>query len=123
MRKSIFLFAVLLFSVFTALALASCSSSDSDDNDSSKNPLVGTWYTDKTDHTEITYKADFTCTGQWYEGSKVKYTDKGKYKVDGNKLYIWWESEEEYGPWSTTFTISGNTMTTTEGGGTTWTRK
>ena len=44
-------------------------------------------------------------------------------KVDGNKLYIWWESEEEYGPWSTTFTISGNTMTTTEGGGTTWTRK
>ena len=115
-------------------AFTACGSDDDGNNDSSSNPLVGTWYTEtiekgEVEYTEITYNANFTCTWREYESDRktVVDTDEGSYKVDGNKLSIWWESEKKYwdedGPWTTTFTISGNKMTTSEGGGTIWTKK
>jgi hypothetical protein len=109
------------------LVLTSCSKSD-DDGGSSSNPLVGTWYTEGEEkgyptYEEITYNANNTCTWRDYKSDKttIKETDSGTYKVDGNKLSIWWSGSST--PWTTTFSISGNKMTTSEGGGTVWTKK
>ena len=114
----------------SSFAFTACGSDDEDNNDSSSNPLVGTWYTEtiekgEVEYTEITYNANFTCTWREYKSDRktVVDTDEGSYKVDGNKLSIWWKIEGNDEPWTTTFTINGNKMTTTEGGGTIWTKK
>jgi hypothetical protein len=127
---------VALLTVLMSVSFSACSSSDDDDDNggSSSNPIVGTWYTEGEEkgystYTEITYNADYTCTWREYNSDKttIKESDSGKYKVEGSTLSIWWNSEKKYwdtdGPWTTIFTISGNKMTTTEAGGTTWTRK
>ena len=119
----------LLFGLLVSVALfTACGGDDDDNGGSSSNPLVGTWYTEGEEkgyptYEEITYNANNTCTWRDYKSDKttIKETDSGTYKVDGNKLSIWWSGSST--PWTTTFSISGNKMTTTEGGGTTWTRK
>lgn len=115
---------MLMLALSTTFSLSSCSK---DDDDSSSNPIVGTWTT--TNYGEvstITFNSNGTCTYKNVDGGYVE-TDSGKYTVSGSKLSIWWESERKYweedGPWTTTFVITGNTMKTSEGGGTTWTRK
>lgn len=133
MKKSITILGLTIGLFVSMFAFTACGSDD-DNNETSSNPIVGTWWVENTSkgyikYTEITYNADLTCTWREYEQDRttLKRSDTGKYKVEGNKLSIWWESEKKYwdedGPWTTTFTISGNKMTTTEAGGTTWTRK
>ena len=117
----------------SSLAFMACGS---DDDDNSSNPLVGTWWVATVDansgvtvYTEITYNADMTCSWKEYRGNRDEPSsyDTGTYKIDGNILAIWWNREKEYwdedGPWTTTFSITGNKMTTTEGKGTVWTKK
>lgn len=135
MKKLGFMMSLMLGLFVSVCALTACSSDDDDDNNSS-NPLVGTWYTigsggkdEETIYTEITYKADYTCTWREYKADQTTIigSDTGTYEINGNALYIWWEREKKYwqedGPWTTTFSINGNKMTTTEKGGTTWTKK
>ena len=123
----------MMMAAALSFGFTSCGNDDNDDG-SSSNPLVGTWFTESEDHgeleyTEITYNKDLTCTWQCYSSDRttLKESDTGTYKVEGNKLSIWWESEREYwkedGPWTTTFSISGNKMTTTESNGVVWTKK
>ena len=126
MKKfSLFALLGLFMSVF---AFTACGSDD-DDNGSTNNPLVGTWYTEVFKYTEVTFNADFTCTRREYApGSTTAIidSDTGTYEIKGNKLSIWWESERKFwnnGPWTTTFSISGKKMTTTEGDGIVWTKK
>ena len=121
----------LLFGLFVCVTVFCACGGDGDkDAPSSTNPIVGTWYIENESkgykyYTEITYNADNTCT--WsryrYEGDTKNLIDSktGTYKIDGNQLSILYKGSDK--PWSTTFTISGNIMTTTEGGGSTWTRK
>ena len=134
MKKIISMFSLTLGLLVCATVLVSCSKDDDDKNTPSSNPLVGTWYTESEDkgeieYTEVTYNADFSCSWREYESDRttLKDSDTGKYEVSGNKLSIWWNSEAKYwdedGPWTTTFTINGNKMTTSENGGTTWTKK
>ena len=130
MKKSIS-FLSLLFGLFVCVTVFSaCGGDDDKDAPPSTNPIVGTWYIENESkgykyYTEITYNADNTCT--WsryrYEGDTKNLIDSksGTYKIDGNQLSILYKGSDK--PWSTTFTISGNIMTTTEGGGSTWTRK
>ena len=132
-KKSLFVMLAMMMATALSIGFTSCSSDDDDDNSSSS--LVGTWYIEGIDHgeleyTEITYNKDLTCTYRCYSSDRttLKESDTGTYKVEGNKLSIWWESEREYwkedGPWTTIFSISGNKMTTTEGyGGGVWTKK
>lgn len=95
----------------------------------SSNPLVGTWYIEKESkgykyYYELTYNADYTC--KWwryrYEGDNKNLIDSksGTYKIDGDQLTIIYDGET---PSTKTFTVSGNTMTTSEAGGSTWTKK
>ena len=118
-----FSFLSLLLGLFVCLSvLTSCSKSD-DDGGSSSNPLVGTWYTEAYSYEEITYNSDGTCTYRRYKSdhTTIRDTDSGTYKVEGNKLTIWWASSSS--PWTTTFSINGNKMTTSEDGGIVWTKK
>jgi len=130
MKKSLS-FLSFLFGLFVCVAVFSaCGGDDDKDAPPSTNPIVGTWYIENESkgykyYTEITYNADNTCT--WsryrYEGDTKNLIDSktGTYKIDGNQLSILYKGSDK--PWSTTFTISGNIMTTTEAGGSTWTKK
>lgn len=132
MKKLISILSLALGLFVSVTAFVACGSND-EENGSSSNPLVGTWYTtepnDDGHYYTITFKADYTCT--WFEyddpNDQTSFdADTGKYTVEGNKLAIWWDSEKEWwdeGPWTTTFSITGNKMITTENGGTTWTKK
>lgn len=130
MKKLISILSLTVGLLVSVAAFTACSSSDNDEGgSSSSSSIVGTWYTEGVEkgqptYTEITYNADLTCTWRDYKSDKttIKDTDSGKYKVEGNKLSIWWNSDHG-DVWTTTFTISGNKMTTTEGGGTVWTKK
>lgn len=118
-----FSFISLLLGLFVCMSvLTSCSKSD-DDGGSSSNPIVGTWYTEAYSYEEITYNSDGTCTYRRYKSdhTTIRDTDSGTYKVEGNKLTIWWASSSS--PWTTTFSINGNKMTTSEDGGIVWTKK
>ena len=126
--KAIRLIGVALLTVLMSVSFSSCSKSDDDNGGSSSNPLVGTWYTEGVEkgsptYTEITYNADYTCTWRDYKSDKttIKESESGKYKVEGSTLSIWWSGSST--PWTTTFSISGNKMTTSEAGGTVWTKK
>ena len=121
-------FLSLLIGLFVCMSvLTSCSKDD--DGGSSSNPIVGTWYTEAYSYEEITYNSDGTCTYRRYKSdhTTIRDTDSGTYKIEGNKLSIWWESEKKYwdidGPWTTSFSINGNKMTTSEDGGIVWTKK
>lgn len=117
-----FSFLSLLLGLFVCMSvLTSCSKDD--DGGSSSNPIVGTWYTEAYSYEEITYNSDGTCTYRRYKSdhTTIRDTDSGTYKVEGNKLTIWWASSSS--PWTTTFSINGNKMTTSEDGGIVWTKK
>ena len=130
MKKSLS-FLSFLFGLFVCVTVfCACGGDDDKDAPPSTNPIVGTWYIENESkgyryYYEMTYNADNTCT--WsryrYEGDIKTLIDSktGTYKIDGNQLSILYKGSDK--PWSTTFTISGNIMTTTEGGGSTWTRK
>lgn len=121
----------LLFGLFVCVTVFSaCSKDDDKGSSSSSNPIVGTWWIENESkgykyYTELTYNADYTCTylRYRYEGDNKNLIDTktGTYAIDGNKLSILYKGSDK--PWSTTFTVSGNTMTTTEAGGSTWTKK
>lgn len=120
MKKKL-LFLMMLLPMLTVTTFTSCG----DDEDS--NPLVGTWYvydSEDDDYTELIFKSDMTCTWLNYESDRVtlKRSDYGRYQTDGNVLTIWYEKQNGR-PWTTTFTIKGNKMITTEGNGVTWTKK
>ena len=80
-------------------------------------------------YAEITYKKDGSLTGYWketYKNGEVNVeTDTGRYEVIKDVIRVWWLSDAEEGgePWSATFSINGNKMTTSEAGGTVWTKK
>ena len=121
MNKKVSILSLLLGLFVCVTVFTSCSKDD--DNESSSNPIVGTWYTEVYGYEEITYNSDGTCTYRDYKSDKktVSYTDLGTYQVEGNRLTIWWNDENS--AWTTTFSISGNKMNTSENGGTVWTRK
>ena len=128
MKKSILW--SLLGLMVCMLTFSACSKSDDDDNNggSNANTIVGTWYlTDKDGrYIELTFKADGTCT-YYKKGTSGKvYTDKGTYTAINDALSIWWDSEiddKHKDPLTWTFKIEGNKLITSEGSGTTWTRK
>lgn len=116
----------LLMGLFVCVSVFTSCSKDND-NESSSNSLVGTWYTESESkgylrYEEMTYNSDGTCTYRRYKSDQttISDADSGTYKVEGNKLTIVWANYEIF---TTTFSISGNKMTTSENGGTTWFKK
>ena len=127
MKKSILW--SLLGLMVCMLTFSACSKSDDDNNGGSyANTIVGTWYlTDKDGrYIELTFKADGTCTFYKKGTSGKVFTDTGKYTAINDALLVWWDSEiddKHKDPWTCTFKIEGNKLITSEGSGTTWTRK
>ena len=124
MKKTLRMIGMMLCAILMVAGLNACSNDDDDE----KNPsIVGTWETvagGKT--TQLTFKPDRTCFWkEWQTGQPGDFdTDSGRYDTTEDVLSIWWDSEaDEPEPWTCTFVITGNKMTTSENGGTTWTRK
>lgn len=132
MKKTFRLFSMIMFVMLMTVNFSACSS----DDDGDKNPsIVGTWYTETTceigteyeniQYAELIFKKDGTVTGYWkytYKNGEIEIeTDKGRYEVIKDTLCIWWDGEDDV--WTTTISISGKKMTTTEGDGIVWTRK
>ncbi|MBD5316004.1 MAG: lipocalin family protein [Bacteroides sp.] len=132
MKKTFRVFSMIMFVMLMTVCFSACSSDDDDD----KNPsIVGTWYTETTceigteyeniQYTELIFKKDGTVTGYWkytYKNGKIEIeTNKGRYEVIKDTLCIWLDGEDDV--WTTTISISGNKMTTTEGDRIVWTRK
>lgn len=127
---------MMLCVILMSVGFNACSGDDEEDKNSS---IVGTWYGETTyepgtdrermEYVELTFRKDGTVTGYWKDtyknGKEEVETDTGRYEVIKDVLRIWWISETEEGddPWTTTFSINGNKMTTSENGGTVWTRK
>lgn len=119
--------------VMMSVTFMGCSKEDEDN----ASPIVGTWFVEKTydigtsyeytSYSEITYNIDGRLTGLWIDtykdGHVVTEHDNGKYEIRNNLLMVWWDSDNDTEAWTVTFTIDGNTMTTSEAGGTVWTRK
>ena len=124
MRKTLRILGMVLCSILLAVGLGACGGDNDDDVNQS---IVGTWETvSNSTISQLTFKSNGSCAWREWESGRPDDvdTDSGTYKVDDNYLYIWWESEsDEDGPWTATFSISGNKMTTSENGGTVWTRK
>lgn len=136
MKKTLRNLGMMLCIMLMAVGLNACGSDDDDDRNPS---IVGTWYVETihysgtereySEYAEITYKKDGTVAGYWKEtnkdGKEEVETDTGRYEVIKDVLRIWWasEAEEADGPWTAKFSINGNKMTTSENGGTVWTRK
>ena len=136
MKKTLRLLGMMFCIILVAVGLNACSSDDDDEKTSS---IVGTWYGEAThysgtdyeysEYAELTFKKDGTVTGYWKEtykdGKEIVETDTGRYEVIKDVLRVWWVSEagENDDPLTTTFSINGNKMTTSENGGTVWTRK
>lgn len=105
-----------------AVCLNSCSS---DDDDEKVVSIVGTWENVSDGYTtQMTFNSNGSCTWKGWSISNPSEneTDKGTYKVEGNRLSVWWDSESDEDAWTCTFVIEGNKMSTSENGGTVWTR-
>lgn len=124
MKKTFRFFGMMLCVMLMTVSLAACSNDDDDD----KNPsIVGTWEHVSDGYvTQMSFSANGTCSfKEWSQSNPSDVdTDSGKYTISGDILSIWWDSEaDEEGAWSCTFKIEGNSMTTSENGGTVWIRK
>ena len=137
MKKTFRMLGMIIIVMLMNVNFSACSSDDEDDNNL---PIVGTWYTENqyevgtdweyTEYAEVTYKKDGTLTGYWKvtfeDGTEEIETDTGRYEVIKDVLRLWWDNDlddESDGPWTETFSINGNIMTTSENGGSVWTRK
>ncbi len=129
MKKSVSILGLLL-GLFLCVPFFTSCGDDDEGGGGSSNSIVGTWYTvsdgeKSSPYTEMTFNSDYTCSWREYKADRTTVTDSdfGTYQVEGNTLSVLWDSEKKYGPLTWTFSISGNKMTTSEGGGTVWTRK
>lgn len=130
MKKSISILSLLLGLFVCMPLMTACGGDDDEGGRTSANALIGTWYIvgdheKSTPYTEITFMGDNTCQWRAYLADRSTLTDSewGTYKVADNTLSIWWEREKDKGALTWTFSISGNKLTTSEGGGRVWTRK
>lgn len=117
-------FSMMLGLMLMAINFTACN----DDDDDDKNPsIIGTWEVISNGYvSQLTFNADGSCfSKEWPQSNPNEVeVDTGKYIASGNTLSIWWASEaDEEGPWTCTFTIDGNRMTTSENGGSVWFRK
>lgn len=121
--KTFRFFYMILCIMLMTVSLTAC-----DDDEEDKNPsIVGTWELVSNGYvTQMSFNANGSCFfKEWSESNPSEVdTDTGRYTVNGNTLSVWWESEaDEDEPWTCTFKIEGNRMTTSENGGTVWIRK
>ncbi|MBO7119146.1 MAG: lipocalin family protein [Bacteroidaceae bacterium] len=100
MKKNLLYLMTIIFAALS-IGLVSCSN-DSDDTPS--NPLIGTWRAEVEEkghisYAEITFKKDLTMTYKEYDvkTGELGDFDSGKYKIDGNYVFIYWSNGESSG--------------------------
>lgn len=115
MKKTISILSLLLGLLVCVPLLTACG--DDDDDDSLKYSLIGTWYSynyENAPYTELSFFPEDLCYVRKYQSDRttLKEKDEGTYKVKGNSLKIWWDSDQKkgMGPVGGGFIINGNTL-------------
>lgn len=98
MKKTISILSLLLGLFVCVPLLTACG--DDDDDDSLKYSLIGTWYSynyENAPYTELNFLEENICYKRKYQSDRttLKEKDEGTYKVKGNSLRIWWDSDQK----------------------------
>ena len=99
MRQKIILLMALIAATIT---FSACSSDDDDDNVSTSS-LVGKWYAEDDGYgCEFQFNANGTLTyiETMLDAPTSKVRDSGTYKLDGNKLTLYWAKSETWSNYS-----------------------
>ena len=94
---------ILLMALIAATITFSACSSDDDDDKVSTSSLVGKWYAEDEGYgCEFQFNADGTLTyiETMLDAPTSKVRDSGTYKLDGNKLTLYWAKSETWSNYS-----------------------
>lgn len=121
MKKLGFMMSLMLGLFVSVCALTACSSDDDGDGNAS---LYGTWcYQYESDDIvfcEMTLNENRTFSFRRYcSGNHFDTTETGTYKIDGEKLYLYWNGDDA-NPDVSTFKIRGNKAYITDSDGETF---
>lgn len=94
---------ILLVALIAATITFSACSSDDDDDKVSTSSLVGKWYAEDDGYgCEFQFNANGTLTyiETMLDAPTSKVRDSGTYKLDGNKLTLYWAKSETWSNYS-----------------------
>lgn len=94
---------ILLMALIAATITFCAFSSDDDDDKVSTSSLVGKWYAEDEGYgCEFQFNADGTLTyiGTMLDATTSKVRDNGTYKLDGNRLMLYWAKSETWSNYS-----------------------
>lgn len=94
---------ILLMALIAATITFSACSSDDDDDKVSTSSLVGKWYAEDDGYgCEFQFNANGTLTyiETMLDAPTSKVRDSGTYKLDGNKLTLYWAKSETWSNYS-----------------------
>ena len=112
MRQKIILLMVLIAATIT---FSACSSDDDDDKVSTSS-LVGKWYAEDEGYgCEFQFNANGTLTyiETMLDAPTSKVRDSGTYKLDGNKLTLYWAKSETWSNYSQQWVVDDTSTETT----------
>lgn len=94
---------ILLMALIAATITFSACSSDDDDDKVSTSSLVGKWYAEDEGYgCEFQFNTDGTLTyiETMLDATTSKVRDSGTYKLDGNRLMLYWAKSETWSNYS-----------------------
>lgn len=106
---------ILLMALIAATITFSACSSDDDDDKISTSSLVGKWYAEDEGYgCEFQFNADGTLTyiETMLDAPTSKVRDSGTYKIDGNKLTLYWAKSETWSNYSQQWVVDDTSTET-----------
>lgn len=106
---------ILLMALIAATITFSACSSDDDDDKVSTSSLVGKWYAEDDGYgCEFQFNANGTLTyiETMLDAPTSKVRDSGTYKLDGNKLTLYWAKSETWSNYSLQWVVDDTSTET-----------
>ena len=101
--------------LIAAIITFSACSSDDDDNKISTSSIIGKWYAEDEGYgCEFQFNADGTLTyiETMLDAPTSKVRDSGTYKLDGNKLTLYWAKSETWSNYSQQWVVDDTSTET-----------
>lgn len=106
---------ILLMALIAAIITFSACSSDDNDNKISTSSLVGKWYAEDEGYCcEFQFNANGTLTyiETMLDAPTSKVRDSGTYKLDGNRLMLYWAKSETWSNYSQQWVVDDTSTET-----------
>ena len=106
---------IFLMALIAATITFSACSSDDDDDKVSTSSLVGKWYAEDEGYgCEFQFNANGTLTyiETMLDAPTSKVRDSGTYKIDGNKLTLYWAKSETWSNYSQQWVVDDTSTET-----------